>query len=293
MPIEHVGTDVGELTPETLKAFLALPPLPGEREIRPARIRRQREWIAAREFYSVRWATVLDKRTGTIHRCNGQHTAVGTLSNLDGLKFPTKRDGSPLSMSIERWEVDNIEDEGLKVFDCFDSSVSARSITDRMSMAKAGFPDVKRLKPGFLVAVTAIIEEHNKGQASYNPCDARYRGEVMLPDPKVRKFALWLAQFESCDNRRFIKLKKPMSACYGWWLKNAPAAEEFWTAVFYESDPDDTSASRMLAAELVAALVKVKKGDKLRLAAIRAQKRFEQERGRPASPAPQPAQATP
>lgn len=278
------------LTPELVKQFRQLTPLPGERELKKARLLMLSELIRGQQFTGTNWATVLDKSSGIIYRGNGQHSSY-VLDSLDGLRFPTKPDGSPLVASIEEWEMDDVHRDGLRVFDCFDNPKSVRNNTDRMSMAKAAYPDVKHLRSQFLIAVVNAVEAYRaKALPNEDPVESRYRGEVLLEIESVRDFANWLSQYFNCDNSDFIRRKMAMAVAYEGWLDDPQLTATFWGHVFNEDVQDPNDETRIFAEELKATRARTKKGEKLRSAATRAWKRYlrDHKGGAPTSPQPQP-----
>jgi hypothetical protein len=249
MAFSKTNVTLETLTPELAKQFSAMPGLIGERPLRPSRVAFLDHHRREGTFVSPSWAVVVDQMTGQRYRANGQHSSY-MLAQVDGT-----RDGDPgfpadLSVTIEEYTTDNLQQDALRIFDLFDHPRAARTNTDIMGLHRARFEELMEIDLPLLVALC-------NGVASYE--DERGREGIVLPPrerggyltrPQVREFVQWAAAYENAIHGWMLKKAGLVAEMFANLQTESSVAKEFWRLVLTDSHPDHEHETRELARTL-------------------------------------------
>lgn len=229
------------LTLELAKEFVALKPVPGERELRPPRLHYLAVQLRDGTFGGPNWSRGIDRETGQLYRLDGQHSSNLLADLPSGLTFP-----EGLLVTIDTYEFDLVEDTAA-VFDLFNHPKSARTSEDAMGIYRARIPAFADLERNFLLKVANGIAEYEKTQEQGVLYEPRKRGLYFTHYPKFEKFAIWCEEFNSYKNDDFLNKAVIVAEMCHHFLLDQPRATEFWRLVFSENHPEVDHETRILA----------------------------------------------
>jgi len=243
-----LAVDSMPLTPELAAEFAALPPLPGERDVRVARRMYLLVQLQRGKFSGPDWADGHCVATGLTYRLDGQHSS-GMLTTLpEGTHFPTG-----LLATITHYEFDSMGDAA-DVFNLFNNPRSVRNNADMMGTYAAQVPELEAYSRDFLVDVANGFYEYEQKRHAAKAKDAvllpsRERGiYFMVPNrPDFLEYTHWLANFRDRKNSSFLHRSIIVADMLTHRAADAAIAEAFWGLVFSENHPDPDDETRMLA----------------------------------------------
>ena len=275
------------LTPELCLNFSAMPHVPGERDLKESHIDYLERHLNEGTFVSPTWAVAVVKGSTQQLRCDGQHssTMLARIATGEPERFP-----EGLSVTIQRFEVDSVEQDAANLFNLFDNPKSCRTNTDAMSVFRAHHAELKALGNGFLVQIAkginfylddlinGIWKEYDKVKAKAAKKGQSPPPPPQLPttfssreygsywdEPEYREFALWVEQWH--DSRCHWILTKPgvVAQILDSWRTTPQRAQRYWDFVFSDNHPDPEHASRRLVLKLRALTAKPRpKADEFR-----------------------------
>jgi len=240
------------LTRDFVQSFAALPALPGEREVKPARLEYLLLQLRDGRFCGPDWAIGWCLDTQTEYRLDGQHTGGkdGLLNHLPAdVPFP-----EGLLATVARYEFESIELDGAALFNLFNHPKSARTNEDVMGLYRASQITLTGFSRKFLVAVGNGVAEYEKGLKASGASDTwilspRERG-IYFSNPARTEYvqvAEWLAGFSAAKNAGFLNRPAIVAEMIKHWMTNASAANQFWSYVFSENHPEPDHHTRTLA----------------------------------------------
>ena len=254
------NTRIELLTPDLAKEVAAMRGLPGERELRAARVRFLRNHLKDGSFVGPSWAIAVDESTGETFRINGQHSS-NMLAALEPEDFP-----AGLNVTIDTYGFSDMAQDVSGLFNLFDHPRSARTDTDYMGITRARYPEFSDLDNGYLMKVAAGVDVNIRMRTARS--DAANVQEELQPhrdhgnyfiNEEYRNFALWLHQWRETTHFAFIGRNGVTSEILDDWRSAPEFAAEFWGWVFRENHPDPEHESRELVRELQALSMKPKK----------------------------------
>jgi hypothetical protein len=287
MSSKKINAELVPLTLELATHIASLPALPGERSLRPARIKFFEEHLTAGTFAGVTWTIGICHADGKTYRIDGQHTSH-TLMNLSAEAFP-----ADLVALIVTYEFDDTELDGAALFDLFDNPRSSRTNEDMMGFNRAKFPDLLDVPLRLCVYIGNGIYDYEEAQQSKRLYPARMRGLYYRSD-EYRVFAHWINTFAKDDavengNLGWVFTKSGIIAemLAGW--KAAPAmAGTFWNLVLTESHKNPRHLTRLFAEQLKEMRREAKRQSQeaYRLKTQKAWKRFQRDQAIESEPDP-------
>ncbi|HEY6363173.1 MAG TPA: hypothetical protein VI585_00140 [Candidatus Binatia bacterium] len=275
MAFEKTHVELETLTRELAEKFAAMQPMPGERERKHSRLAFFQNHIKEKTFVSPTWSIGIHRSTGAEYRLDGQHSSY-TLAHLPEDEFPEN-----LTVTIQKYTFDSLDQDAYGLFDLFDHPKSARTNEDIMGVHQAHYPDLDNLSRRFLVKTTNGIEYFEKEIVKNGTVlPARQHG-AYFSNEKYREFALWLVEFQGTEHEWMINYKALVGEMLADWEHSAELASEFWSYVFKESHPDPDDDTRELSRTLKEWTAKPKyKPNQFRKKANRTWERFRKNRER-------------
>jgi hypothetical protein len=247
--IEKVKSELLPLTRAVAIQFAEMRPLPGERQLREARVKYFQGRAASGKFRSPRWSQALVGEDPNPWRGDGQHTSH-VLSHLEEAQFP-----QGLNVTIETWQLDDMS-QSAEFFDMFDNPISARSNLDKLGVYVAEFADLKDIEHKFINRILGGIhffqldlikqQEQQGNKVALIVNNARDRG-VYLHDADVRSFVIWIHQWYHAHNNWMFEKPGITAEIYADWKALPQIAEDFWGEVLLGSNPDPEDETRELA----------------------------------------------
>ncbi len=253
------------LTLELAKEISTMPGLPGERELKTARVKFLKDHVKLGSFVGPGWAVATSRVTGERYRINGQHSST-MLASLTPEAFP-----QGLLATIDYFMFDSLREDSPGLFNLFDHPRAARTDTDYMGIHRAAHEDLSDIDNPFLVKTTNGIAFLAKTRRE----ELRKRLEAGLESPtsevtaeevaklinhrdhgtffheaRYREFAIWLWQWHGTKNAAFINRAGIVSEILNDWEKSVPIATEFWRNVMFEDVADSEDDSRQCAEAL-------------------------------------------
>ncbi len=242
-----------------------MPGLPGERELKTARVKFLKDHVKLGSFVGPGWAVATSRVTGERYRINGQHSST-MLASLTPEAFP-----QGLLATIDYFMFDSLREDSPGLFNLFDHPRAARTDTDYMGIHRAAHEDLSDIDNPFLVKTTNGIAFLAKTRRE----ELRKRLEAGLESPtsevtaeevaklinhrdhgtffheaRYREFAIWLWQWHGTKNAAFINRAGIVSEILNDWEKSVPIATEFWRNVMFEDVADSEDDSRQCAEAL-------------------------------------------
>jgi len=234
------------LTRELAREWAAMTPLPGEREIRPARHEFLLAKVRNQTFGGPSWACGVERSTGKKYRLDGQHSSKMLQDLPPDVAFP-----KDLLVTIDTWEFDSLDQDASVMFNMYNHPKSVRSNQDAMGVYLAQAQETSDLDRSLSVKITSGIAEFEK---TLDP------KEAFLPQPRDRglyflgkkadvytAFARWVATLEGLKNGGFLSRPAVVGEMLNHWLKDRSSAEEFWGLVLRENHPEVDHETRTLA----------------------------------------------
>jgi hypothetical protein len=243
--IRKISAELLPLTHELAKKIATMPSLPGERDKKPSRIKFFQAHIKEGTFGSPTWsiAVVKDSQETREFRADGQHTA-STLAELTKEEFP-----KDLKVTLQKFEIDSIREDGAGLFNMFDNPQSARSNTDVMGVYRAHFDDLQALSAPFLVKVAHGIDFYIRDlPLTERPAQLPSRQHGLFwEEEEYRRFALWLSTWREAKYSFMISKPGLVAEMLADWKGDEDIATEFWGYVLTVSHPDVNHDTRELA----------------------------------------------
>jgi hypothetical protein len=257
------STRIEPLTQDLAKQVAAMPGLPGERQIRGARLKFLHNHLRNGSFVGPNWAVAIHETSGETFRINGQHSS-NMLANLGQEDFP-----EGLNVTIDTYGFTDMREDAPGLFNLFDHPRSARSDTDFMGISRAFYPEFANMDNAFLVKVASGIDANirlrmEKADSSTKTIiyeelfPHRDHGYYFLKE-EYRQFAVWLYQWRETTHFPFIGRNGVTSEILDDWRAEADFSTEFWGYVFRENHPDPEHESRELVRDLQLLSMKSKK----------------------------------
>lgn len=229
--IKYLSSKVLPLTHELADTFAAMPALPGERPLKPARMEFLRQRLAEGTFYPPRWARTMILSTGQIARVNGQHSST-LLRDLPEIPPGTR-------VILDEFECEN-EKDAANLFMQFDAPESVRGLADIERAHSRTHPDLSevsdraigRVMKGVVLGLklsTGVkkISLHQKGRLVHNAVPFIQWASRLLGVPVLDRAPSLAAMQMTFD-------------------ADAEKSKSFWQAVADESDPDNNHPTRLV-----------------------------------------------
>jgi hypothetical protein len=251
--VNKVSSELLPLTRELARRFAEMKPVPGERPLRPSRVKHFEELLRQHLFYSPNWAQVTIEQEGKEEtlRADGQHTSQ-VLAACDDATFP-----SDLNVTITTYRINPSDLANL--FDLFDNPISARTNTDKMGVFVADYEALTGIDRGFLAKAARGIDfylREAKGESADGVLPWRMRlfpsrdHGLYFRDEANQQWAIWLYQWREAKHSWMISKPGIVAEMYVDWRQYPMIAGEFWGQVFTESNPDPNDDTRELASTL-------------------------------------------
>lgn len=244
--LQLIESQVIDITPQALADFRALPPVLGERPLKPSRVQDYVTQIRNNNFNFPTWGVIRDTATGQCLRVNGQHTSAA-LALIPEAEFPPHLRGT-----YEVYDSDDIAMDAPLLFAKYDNSKAARTSIDWMAQYAASFPDLKLVPPVFLVKATNGIQFLIRVQLAKNPAFplilfSPHDHGLHFKSANNRAFALWLHQWIKTKNEWMLGNAGVVAEMYADWQVQPKTATEFWDYVLKENHPEPDHDTRQLA----------------------------------------------
>ena len=244
--VKKINSKLEALTQDLAKQFAEMPALPGEWERKPGRISFFQKHLAGHTFIDPTWSQGLCKADGKTYRLDGQHSSFVLASHETTAENPFP----DLMVTIQMYEFDSLEEDGAALFDIFDNPASVRTDVDIMGVYRAGYDELKELPRKYLDHVGKGIRFYQSSMIEDGDViDRRHKGSYF--STKVnRDFAVWLHQFVPSKHDWLVSKDGVVGEMYADYQYNAVLAQEFWSQVFFESNPDPDHITRDLSSTL-------------------------------------------
>lgn len=216
------------LTPELALRVCTLPGLPGERGLKPSRVKFFQKHIEDRTYYDRTWTIVVDTKTGNEYRADGQHSSYA-LREIGEKDFPVGR-----VVTIETIETDDIGGDAASIFLSFDNAKGVRSNTDIMGIHRAHYPDLVHVEREFLKALAngIFIAESMLEGVKYAPGD---RG-LYWKDETLRQFAVWAWGHRDQPGHAIFKQMGIVGAMVAHWRADVGHCQGYWAPILAAGD---------------------------------------------------------
>jgi hypothetical protein len=240
-----LDVQVTPCTQEAAKTHAALTGLPGEREVKTARMKFLRGLLDGGRFGSPSWARGRCLADGVMYRLDGQHSSH-MLAELDDAEMPRG-----LMIQQATWEFDTLA-EAANLFNLFNNPRSVRSNEDVMGIYQAAVgPALQGYSRKFLVAAGKAIharesDKWDNDEPALGPFGPREHG-LYFQFPAAVEAARWLSQFRGTKHQSWLSTAVIAAEMLRQWETDPALATVFWTYVFTESHPDPKHETRLLA----------------------------------------------
>lgn len=228
--------------------------MPGERKLKPVRLKTIREWVRNGKFCRANFAYAECAEDGKIYRVNGQHTSH-ILSECDDNDPAAPNFPKDVPVHLEFWKCTH-KTELSEIFDTFDPPVSARTNDDKLGVYQAQYPDLNGISRVAVKAGLRAVNElrREKGEDDKPAVLAREVG-LLLADPLVRDCVRWFSCFESSPNRLWINpgIGAAMAESF---YDDRDTADAIWTQVIDEAEPDPRDPKRLWASQIRATVAR-------------------------------------
>ena len=240
--VKKLKSELVPLTRPLAERFAQMTPLPGERALRPARVRFFEARVQDTTFNSPNWSLTTIGDSDHEYRADGQHTSH-VLALCTDEQFPEH-----LLVTINTYHLDSEEDR-VQLFDLFDNPNSARTNLDKMGIFIATHTDLAHIEDrAYLSKVAHGIDYHNR-EGKLETHTARDFG-MYFDVPVNRAFANWLYRWHEAEHAWMIGKPGVVAEIYADWLSYPALAADFWGQVITESNPDPDDDTRELARTL-------------------------------------------
>lgn len=248
MAIRKTAAELLPLTRELADKVSKMARFMGERELKESRLKLHQDRVRNGTFVSPTWSIVTVMGEIKEYRADGQHSS-NALMQLPQDEFPRGH-----KVTINRFEIDSVEQDGAILFDMFDHPRSARTNTDVMGFYSAAFENIESFHPGFLVKAARGIDYSTndrikKGEKTLVRYDARAYG-LYWQNEVNREFAVWLHQFVNDKHAWMLSKTGLVAEIYDDWRTMPDVATEFWEYVFKENHKDPEHETRELSTKL-------------------------------------------
>lgn len=243
--IKKISSELRPLTRELALQFTQLPALPGERQLKPARLKFFEARLRDQTFNSPNWAKAIIEGDKIEKRADGQHTSH-ILSSCENNLFPTD-----LNVTVSTYHLD-LESERARLFDLFDNPMSSRTNSDKMGVFVASHSNLTNLEKSHLAKIARGIDFYYRDilreqkDADITLFVSRDHG-LYFDKPQNQNFAIWLDTWESAEHGWMISKPGIVAEIYADWLHSADLAGRFWEQVMTESNPDPEDDTRELS----------------------------------------------
>ena len=241
------------LTKEVAVKHSTMTPLPGERELKPSHMEYLESLVRDGLFTTCYWIVVWDKKTGKLHRVDGQHSST-MLARLPAELFP-----AGIQVVMTTYVSDDLEADTPALFEMCNNPHSVRNNADKMGFYRSSYKELAMIPSRFLVQVAAGYHYYLRASAvknGHNPkmWDTRNHGQYLNDAPPLRSFSLWLYKWEKAaaegnkvPNRWIISKPGIVSVVYESWKTDPKIATEFWGHVMLDDHPSRDDVSRELS----------------------------------------------
>jgi len=242
--ITKISAELVALTHLLAVQISSMQSLPGERPVKAARLKFFEHHLNDGSFTSPTWSTAIIKGTRDEFRADGQHTS-SVLAAIPPDQFPPD-----LKVTLQRFEIDSISEDGAALFDMFDNPQSARTNTDVMGFYRASHPDLQAIPTSHLIRVANGIDFYLRELPDgEHRCVTREHG-LYFRQEKYRRFANWLSQWLDARHEWMLSKSGLVAEMLADWILSEPLANEFWGYVVTDSHPDVDHETRDLAHKL-------------------------------------------
>lgn len=244
--LRKTNVELETLTPEIAKTFATMDRLPGERPLKPKRLKFFEEHIVNGTFIDPTWSVGVCKADGKKYRLDGQHTST-ILASLAPEVFPKDK-----LVTIVTYEFDSITEDAVMLFDMFDNPASARNNEEMMNVFRAEHEELTDTSSAMCVAVGNGIYQYESAQEKGKLYPPRVRG-LYFHDERNINFAQWVRDLFSAEgvkNGWLLNKSGIVSEMLADWILSAEVASEFWSYVLKENHTDPDNITRELADDL-------------------------------------------
>lgn len=245
MAFKKISVEGVPLTLQLAREFAALPPLPGERDVKPARLQFLEARLRDGRFDGPTWARGHCRADGKTYRLDGQHSSKLLASLPEGLPFP-----EGLLVTINTYEFDSIEMDGAPLFNLFNHPRSNRTNEDAVGIYRAAAAaELREIPKPLLSDLAAGVGEYNKGLPPETAwlLQARDRPSYFVHRKEYEQFALWATRFTEVKNAVFLRRAPIVAEMLSNWLHDGDRATEFWDYVLRENHPEPDHETRQVA----------------------------------------------
>jgi hypothetical protein len=233
-----VKHSITTITPKLAEKFNSMdPPPPRDRAIKKHRTKHLQKCIDSGTFRPPTWAFVVCRATGKTYRVNGQHT-----SSIYHEMFSNKRNVTPVSVTIEEYECDEIDDIP-SLYSTFDNHASVRTAYEINQITAGTRPALIDVIPTMInVCVTGMT--YGTWKERFSAHDAEEKAGLIVDNVE---FILWYADLmENKIDKRMAPLRRGgvVGAMFNTWKINPAAADKFWREVKNESGPNPEDQTR-------------------------------------------------
>ena len=201
---------LGGLDERKLQDILSKPPVPGERDLKQARIKFVISLIKANEYNRCDWASCLCKEDSIDYRVNGQHTSH-VLERVSKGEIPDAEFPSGVPVTFTRYECDT-KDDLADVFDQFDQHHSSRSADDKLGIYIARHEDLMGIDKKLIGKILAGVfqlrsQKHEMALEQTGHIlvpEAHERGRLLAID-EIRDFIDVMHDYEGSPFRLWTK----------------------------------------------------------------------------------------
>jgi hypothetical protein len=241
-----VDTKIRKMTPALARRFATMSPVPNERPMSAARMKRLRKHIA-RGALPFRWACAdIDD---TEYRVNGQHTSNLLVEHPDMIH-------DKMRAVVETYMCETPQDLSA-LYSQIDNSLSSRTVSDvnwSFCAALPGLDNIQPIRQVINLAVTALAAE-KWGADFYGRQDKEERSVLMFDEPQFVVFLHELYHKLAYKDWRVIGRTPVIRAVLSTWRKNRRDAMIFWHLVATGEGEDAKRADRVLNKHLLTTTV--------------------------------------
>jgi hypothetical protein len=241
--VRKINSELVPLTRELAEKYAKMQPLPGERGLKPSRLRFFRTHLGQHTFNSPTWSKALIAGSEAEWRADGQHSST-ELANCDESVFPQN-----LMVTLNTYQMDSLADAP-DLFDLFDNPMAARTNVDKIGVYVAVFPELAHMDHALLTKITRGLDYYYRDlskeladQQTIQLYVVREHGLYFNEEPH-RLFVRWLHVW--CSSKHSWMIGKPglLAEMFSDWKSDPELATRFWGEVMMESNPDPDDETR-------------------------------------------------
>jgi hypothetical protein len=230
-----------KVTKSVAREHANLPPAPGDRGLKEARLQSHRKSFQEGTMRPVEWATAYCKENGLTYRVNGNHTST-ILSEMIVPDF---------YVTIHNFECDTLHDVS-RLYSTFDSRIQIRNNTDINRSYCASIPELSDFPDALINQIISGIA-YSKWKDEYFGVNPTTRAEQIF---NYVNFAVWIREMTLGErgepvSRNFLTRVAVITAMLETWQKNKADATKFWSFVRDQTGESPDLPDRKLAKYLL------------------------------------------